>query len=332
MNAKAKRVFLLFGLPVIIVYITWLIYMTVSYNWHLFAHYFYMTVTMVLGSFVAGASSEGGGAIAFPVMTLVFKIHPAEARNFSLAIQSVGMTAASLWIIAQKVKIERSYLRLCFIGGTIGLIAGTYFIVPLTTPAYSKMLFVSFWLSFGIALYVVNYYRRRLIRTTLPALTGYQQAELVGIGFTGGILSAILGSGIDICTFAFITMKYNLSEKVATPTSVLLMASNAITGFLLHRLVINDIQPVVYNYWLVSIPVVMMGAPLGAFVVSRAKRLHIVNFLCTVIVVQFVGAMLIINPSGKLLYFSAGSFLAGIIIFFLLTRKAQQSAPSAKPS
>ena len=29
-----------------------------------------MSLTMCLGSFIAGATSEGGGAIAYPVMTL----------------------------------------------------------------------------------------------------------------------------------------------------------------------------------------------------------------------------------------------------------------------
>ncbi|MBK0378424.1 sulfite exporter TauE/SafE family protein [Mucilaginibacter segetis] len=314
-----SRTLKIFAMPVIAVYITWTIYMIVTNSWKLFYHYFFMSITMIFGSFVAGGSAEGGGAVAFPVMTLIFKIHPADARNFSLAIQSIGMTAATLWIIARKIRIEKTYLTLAFIGATAGIIFSTYFIAPFTPPAYAKMLFVSFWLSFGIALFVVNYYRRRNICEQLPDLSHYQQAELIAIGFIGGILSAIFGSGIDICTFAFITMKYNLSEKVATPTSVVLMASNAIIGFLLHQFIIADVAPVVYNYWLVCIPVVMLGAPFGALVVSKAKRLHIVNFLCAVILIQFVGAIFIIKPSGRLLWFSAGGFLIGMIVFFLLT-------------
>ena len=279
---------------------------------------------MIFGSFVAGGSSEGGGAIAFPVMTLVFKIHPAEARNFSLAIQSVGMGAATLWIIARKVPFEKTYLWLAAIGGTAGIIFGSYLIAPYTPPAYAKMLFVSFWLSFGITLFIVTYYRKLNVQDHLPDLNNIQKFELVTIGVVGGILSAILGSGIDICTFAFVTMKYKLSEKVATPTSVVLMAVNALTGFLLHKFIIGDIDPVVYNYWLVCIPVVMLGAPLGAFVVSKAKRLHIINFLCFIILVQFIGAILIIKPKGDLLLFSIGGFFAGIIIFFLLTMRKRE--------
>jgi uncharacterized membrane protein YfcA len=33
-----------------------------------------MTLTMVFGSFIAGSTSEGGAAVAFPVLTLLFKV------------------------------------------------------------------------------------------------------------------------------------------------------------------------------------------------------------------------------------------------------------------
>jgi uncharacterized membrane protein YfcA len=302
-------------------YLVWTVYMISTDSWKLFYHYFYMSLTMVFGSFVAGASSEGGGAVAFPVMTLIFKIHPAEARNFSLAIQSAGMTAATLWIISRRIKIEKTYLKLAAAGAAGGMVFGSYCIAPYTAPAYAKMLFVSFWLSFGIALFVVNYFRRRNVREKLPVLSSGQKTELLFIGFIGGILSALLGSGADICTFAFVTMKYRLSEKVATPTSVILMATNAVTGFFLHRFIMGDITPEVYHYWVVCIPVVMLGAPLGAFVVSRTRRLHIVNFLCFIILVQFLGAIFILQPAGRLLLFSTVAFFAGMIIFFLLTRQ-----------
>ena len=329
-NPLRKRILTFFVTPVASGYIIWVTYMIVTNSWKIFYEYFYMSITMVFGSFVAGASSEGGGAVAFPVMTLVFKIHPAEARTFSLAIQSVGMVAATLWIISNKIKIEKKFLKLAVVGGTAGIIFSTFLIAPYTPPAYAKMLFVSFWLSFGITLYVVNHRRRRDVIEQLPDLTRFQKGELIFIGFIGGILSAILGSGVDICTFAFVTMKYRLSEKIATPTSVVLMASNAVIGFLLHLLIVSDVGPEVYNYWLVCIPVCLLGAPLGAFVVSKAKRLHIVNFLCAIILIQFVGAMFIIHPAGKLLLFSAGSFFAGIIIFFLLTKHSRKKSALAK--
>ena len=69
-----------------------------------------VALTMVFGSLVGGGTSEGGGAIAFPIITKLLHIAPYDARNLSLAIQSVGMGAASLSILYQRVPIERRAL------------------------------------------------------------------------------------------------------------------------------------------------------------------------------------------------------------------------------
>ncbi len=278
-----------------------------------------MTVTMIFGSFIAGASSEGGGAIAYPAMTLLFNIGPDVARNFSLAIQSFGMTFAAIWIFLSRIKIEKNYLLIAGLGGAIGILFGTYFIVPLIKPSYAKMMFVSFWLSFGFALWVVNFIRKRESVEQLPVLSLYQKTELLVIGVLGGIFSSVFGNGIDICTFAFVVLKYGLSEKVATPTSVILMASNAVIGALLHTFVLDTMQAEAINYLLVCLPVVIFGAPLGAFVINQIGRKTIAVLLITIIVVQFVTALIIIQPSLLLLSFSLGIFLLGMIIFFLLT-------------
>jgi len=55
-----------------------------------FADRYLLTITMIFGSMIAGMTSEGGGAVAFPVMTLALDISPAVARDFSLMIQSCG--------------------------------------------------------------------------------------------------------------------------------------------------------------------------------------------------------------------------------------------------
>ena len=50
-----------------------------------------LSITMIFGASIAGMTSEGGGAVAFPVMTLALGIKPAVARDFSLMIQSCGI-------------------------------------------------------------------------------------------------------------------------------------------------------------------------------------------------------------------------------------------------
>jgi len=45
---------------------------------------------MIVGAFIGGATSEGGGAVAFPVMTLALALEPRVARDFVYVSQSVG--------------------------------------------------------------------------------------------------------------------------------------------------------------------------------------------------------------------------------------------------
>ncbi|MGD8427171.1 MAG: sulfite exporter TauE/SafE family protein [Balneolaceae bacterium] len=316
---KDKRALFYFFIPIAFVYVVWFLYMRVEQQWGLFIHNWFMSLTMIFGSFVAGASSEGGGAIAYPVMTLVFNITPEVARNFSLAIQSIGMTAATLWILGKRITIEKTYLLLSGLGGLFGVILGTIWIAPFVPAAYAKMMFVSFWLSFGIALFVINHIRNRGTRRLLPDLSQSQKTELILIGIVGGILSAIFGNGIDICTFSFVTLKYGLSEKVATPTSVVLMTSNAILGTLMHFFLIGDMQPEAINYWLVCIPLVVIGAPFGAYTVNKINRISIAVMLYIIILAQFVAALFIIRPSGPLMIVSVITFFVGIVLFFFLT-------------
>lgn len=316
---KNRRIFFYFVLPVVGVYLTWFGYMYMSDSWGLFIDNWFMSLTMIFGSFVAGISSEGGGAIAYPVMTLMFKITPDVARNFSLAIQSIGMTAATLWIFAKRIPVEKTYLLLTGTGGLAGVVAGTIWIAPIVSPAYAKMMFVSFWLSFGIALFVINHIRKRDTRTRLPSLSNYQKMELILVGLLGGVLSAVFGNGIDICTFSFVTLKYSLSEKVATPTSVVLMTTNAIVGTLMHGFFLADMQVEAINYWLVCIPFVVLGAPFGANVLDKINRISIAVMLYLIIIAQFIAALFIIEPSGTLLFTSILTFAGGIVIFFFLT-------------
>lgn len=290
--------------------------MSINGFWQLFHDNWFMSITMVFGSFIAGASSEGGGAVAFPVMTLIFDITPSVARNFGLAIQSIGMTAASYMIFIRGIKVAHNYLWPVSFGGLIGMVLGTIYLVPIVPAPFAKMLFVSFWLSFGLVLFYVNVIYKRKTNDSLPAFRLSEKVSIVIIGIIGGMISSLLGSGLDIFSFSYITMRYHLSEKVATPTSVIIMAINSIIGFSLHYFVMNDFGPVEFNYWLVCIPVVVFGAPVGVYFINKQTRVFISRFLYIVILAQFVGAVLIIKPTGSLLYFSIVVFLFGVFFFF----------------
>ena len=50
-------------LIIALVWAAWAVLMQSGDRWQLFADYWFMSVTMALGSFVAGATSKGGGAL-----------------------------------------------------------------------------------------------------------------------------------------------------------------------------------------------------------------------------------------------------------------------------
>ena len=57
-----------------------------------------MAAAMVLGSYFAGSTPMGGGVVGFPTLVLLLDQPAAIGRDFSLAIQAVGMTSATILI------------------------------------------------------------------------------------------------------------------------------------------------------------------------------------------------------------------------------------------
>lgn len=143
----------------VVVWIGWFAMMWAGDFWHHFRTSWFMSVTMMFGSFIAGATSEGGGAVAFPVMTLIFNIPPPVARDFSLMIQSVGMMSAAFAIYCMRIPIEGRAILFAGVGGAFGVVIGVEVISPMMTPSYAKIFFTSTWLSFAVALYWINRYR-----------------------------------------------------------------------------------------------------------------------------------------------------------------------------
>lgn len=298
----------------------WLIWFAqMTSRWHLLSENWFMSVTMAVGSFIAGATSEGGGAVAFPVMTLLFQVKPAVARDFSLMIQSVGMTAAAITIFWQGIRVERHALLFSSLGGAIGIILSLEWIAPLLSPLAAKLFFVTLWLSFGLALLLINRNQQRLLN---PVIMGFRRRDaliLLLVGMLGGIVSGITGSGLDILTFSLLVLGFRIDEKIATPTSVVLMAGNAVVGFSWRLLSAPSIAQETWNYWWVCIPVVVVGAPLGARFISTRSNLFVVKLLLTSILLQFGAAILILPLTPRLMGFAIATFTLGLLFFLAIT-------------
>lgn len=287
---------------------------------YLFKEKIAIAITMIFGSFIAGSSPEGSASIAYPIFTLYLNIAPKTASNFAFAIQSIGMTAASLLILNFRMKIDWKYVRYVIFGGLPGLIFGTYFIVPLISPPVAKLFFVSLWLSFGIILWRYNLKKDHIKFESIQFFTLSDLLLLVSFGFIGGIISAIFGTGINIFTFCLMVTYYKIDEKVATPSSILIMTIETLFGLFLHANVLSDFGRESFEMWLVCVPIVIFFAPLGSFVMNKLKSERIAQFLSVILFVQFLGAIFVLKPN---FYYSLMSFsiiIIGYFIFEYVTR------------
>jgi len=289
----------------------------INENWQI-------TLTMVFGSFIAGATSEGGGAIAFPIFTKVLHISPQDAKVFSLAIQSIGMMAATLTIAVMRIAVEWRIILWASLGGVAGVMLGSFFIAPLLPADLLKMLFTAMIVSFALTLFLLNW-KPRTYNQFLPFFSWREKAILLIAGFIGGCLTGLVGNGIDIICFSVMVLMFRLSEKVSTATSVVLMAFNSLVGFALHILIIGGFTAEVQSYWLAAIPVVVVGAPLGAYFCTRLNNKTIATVLIALIMVELSSSLSLIPLTDKIISVSLAVFLLFSFIYFQISKVKRYS-------
>lgn len=280
-----------------------------------------IAVAMALGSYVAGSTPMGGGTVGFPVLVLFFDLPASLGRNFALLIQSIGMTSASIFILCRRSPIEWRMLRSAVVGSGVGLVLGTFLAVPYLPDPLVKLVFACLWMSFGVLTLVKN--QEICSYREVPVIPMVAARNLgLAVGLLGGITTSLTGVGIDMLLYTVLVLLFRTDVQAAVPTSVIVMAVSSIMGSVLH-LVIGDIDRDVYYYWLAASPVVILGAPLGAFlvsVISRVKTLYVVAVLC---VVQFGWTLYEVKPTvGQWLFVvvALGAAGGGFVFLYRLGR------------
>lgn len=276
-----------------------------------------VSVTMIFGSFIAGATSEGGGAIAFPVFTKLLHIEPQDAKVFSLAIQSIGMIAASLTIIMLRIAIPWRLVLWTSLGGVVGVLFSSLYLAPLFSAALLKVLFTALVSSFALTLFILGW-RPRPYNPAISINSYAEKAILLLVGFGGGCMTGLVGNGIDIISFSIMILLFRLSEKIATPTSVILMAFNALVGFLFHWLWLDQFTDQIQQWWLAAIPVVIIGAPLGAYCCSRLSNKLIATILIALIVIELISTLLLVPMTTKIVVIGSLTFLFFLLLYYSL--------------
>ncbi len=268
---------------VVLIYVLWTGYMAISDNWHLFKEFWTVSVTMAFGSFIAGATPQGGATVAFPVFTKVLQFPSSDARTFGLLIQAIGMTMASVLIVARRIPILGHIVGWTSLGGGIGIVIGVYaFQIP---PPFPRILFTFVATAFGVAMALSRWGLKWSPLRDIHNWNNSHRSIFVIIGFFGGAFSANTGAGTDMLAFIVLTLAFGIDEKISTPTSVVIMGINSLIGAFMYGAVLQDVG-IASSYWLVAAPIVILGAPLGAFVVSIVKRDHLILFILFLVGVE----------------------------------------------
>lgn len=255
-----------------------------------------IALAMALGSYAAGSTPMGGGTVGFPILVLLFGQSAELGRDFSFAIQAIGMTSASIFILARRQPLAGAMVKGAMIGVLVGVPAGIFFVAPLVPSLWIKVTFAVVWAAFGL----LHLWRIGEIADH-EGMTEFDEHWDQRVGFAVGLLAgasvvSVTGVGVDMVLYTVLVLLCRADLKIAIPSSVVIMAFASVVGVVIKALD-GGFQPGVFENWLAAAPVVALGAPLGVFMVQLIGRRPTLLFVAVLCVGQFVWTCFVENAA-----------------------------------
>jgi uncharacterized protein len=341
--------------------LAWVVLVLAGDLWARVAGQWESAVTMLFGSFLAGSSPEGGGAVAFPVFTKALQVPGPVARSFGLSIQAVGMGVAALAIVLNGRVI---HVRAAVIGSLAGIVG---FLIGLYGFSHSGEVF---WPSevpvewvkatFSIVLATTSVMMIRQLRPSGPIddpLEWNRRLDvcLVLVAAAGGALASMTGTGANIVIFLFLVLLADVNPKVALPTVVVVMAMISLAGTVIIGIVHGNLFVEVVGdrvvsvgglatdlpadrndllaLWLAAVPVVVWGAPLGSWVAAKVRESQLVGFVALLAATEVVTTFILVRElrtdPALLTYLVAGLLIlpSGLILLRRARHRVFRPAP-----
>ncbi len=339
--------------------LAWVVYVSVAGHWGRVVDNWVAAVTMVFGSFVAGSTPQGGGAVAFPVFTKGLEIPADVARTFSLAIQTVGMGSAAAAIVINRRRVEwrvvaiglpvaaAAFLAAAFLLGD----GGEPFRPPVLPGPYIKVTFTLVVGAMALITYLGSRVRVREVHFELPAVNWRTNAALVVMAALGGVAAAFTGSGADVLVYLFVAVLLAVDPRVGVPTSVVVMAGISVLGFVTLGVLDGQLDVTLsaaggavvaiggealavpldaakadlFGLWLAAAPVVAWGAPLGSWVAARLQTRQLVAFVAVLAAIEIATTAIFLTElyedPALLAYALAGAALLGAGLWWLAVNR-----------
>lgn len=272
---------------------------------------------MAFGSFVAGSTFLGGGAVAFPALTKILSVDPLTAKNFSLAIQAVGMSAASLYILSRVRNLPFSFMALYLFGAGIGLFV-SFAVIEASVPAVDLRISFTLFLLCFLVVYLFTRHSHNV--STEAHLEKTYRDILITLfgGVLGGLIAGLLGSGADLVGFCLLALYFRIEIIRATQISVILMAVSSIIGLGLKFLFFGGVGQQVFDLWVVAAPVVLFGAPLGAAMCRRIPPNLLLGFICLIVTAEVISTILLVPFDNDRLAVYGFAIVTSLIVLFLV--------------
>jgi uncharacterized membrane protein YfcA len=245
------------------------------------------------------------------------------ARDFSMMIQSVGMTSASIFIFTHKdtkpsdYKPLLAFVPVCAIGTLIG------FQYLQKIPVYIiQAMFLSLSVTFVIAYYFSDH---RGTEERVNIKSNLDIAYLGIILFIGGMVSSLFGTGGDVVLYLLLVSHFSMTAKKATRISIFLQASISILGYSYRAFVDHGLTNYQIRTWLCAFPVVLFMAPFGVYILAKLHVNWMLRFIIGLNIFQIVYFNVMTPSVPKVIASGICTTILGFTFYFMLKHMVNRS-------